>query len=483
MPHPTRFNISWPVIIGLLGMMLPLLAPTASLIDPDTFMHIASGRWMLEHRALPSSDPFSGTMPGAAWAQHEWLSQFVLACVDRIAGWGGLVLLTTACFGLALGLLARLLLAHAEPFTVLIMIMMTGGLEAEHLLIRPHMLGLPILVGWAGLVIAARDAGRPPPFAALPLMVLWANLHGAFVYGLGLAGFFAAEAVLCAGDAVLRRRAFWQWGLFCALAVLAAMATPNGPDGVIHPFRVIALPTNAATFIEWMPPNLRQNHALVIWVLGAMALGLGLGLKLPWMRLALVLGLFYESFQSVRHIEILSLVAPLAVAAALGPQLAALIRTDRPSALARWLERRVMPSSWPGLSLAALAVAALCLEIAWQPPQPVDPAEYPVAAVAEARSRHLPGQVLNEERFGGYLMFSGVPTFIDGRSDMYGDAFLARWAQAAQGDKPVLTALLDEYHVTWTLFPPDQGAVPVLDALPGWRRAYSDAAAVIHVRE
>lgn len=481
-PRAAGINLSWPVIIGLLGLMLPLLAPSATMIDPDTFMHIAAGQWMLEHGALPSRDPFSGTLPGAAWVQQQWLSELVLAIVYRLAGWGGLVLLTTACFGLALALLARRLLVHAEPFTVLIMVLLTGGIETQHLLIRPHMLGLPILVTWAGMLIAARDAEKPPPFLALPLMILWPNLHGAFVYGLGLAFFFAAEAVLCAGDPPSRRLVLRQWGLFAGLAVLAAMLTPSGPAGVLNPFRVVALPTNAATFVEWLPPDLRQDHALVTWILGAMALAFGLGLKLPPMRLILLLGLFYETFQSARHVEILCLVAPLAVAAALGPQLAARIRGGEASALARWMDRRAQPSSWPGLSFAALLVAALGTGTALHPPQPIDPAVYPVAAIAAARDRHLTGQVLNEERFGGYLMYAGIPTFIDGRSDMFGDAFLARWAQAALGNRPVLTALLDQYHVGWTLFPPEQGAVPVLDTMPGWRRAYGDGTAVIHVR-
>ena len=45
-------------------------------------------------------------------------------------------------------------------------------------------------------MIAARDEERGPPWLALPVMALWANLHGSFMFGLALAGFLAAEAVL-----------------------------------------------------------------------------------------------------------------------------------------------------------------------------------------------------------------------------------------------------------------------------------------------
>jgi hypothetical protein len=36
--------------------------------------------------------------------------------------------------------------------------------------------------------------------------------------------------------------------------------------------------------------------------------------------------------------------------------------------------------------------------------------------------------------------------------------------------------------VTWTLLQPEQGSVSRLDALPGWRRVYTDAEAMIHMR-
>jgi len=65
---------------------------------------------------------------------------------------------------------------------------------------------------------------------------------------------------------------------------------------------------------------------------------------------------------------------------------------------------------------------------------------------------------------------------------MYGDAFLKRYLEAEAGKEPVLTDVLDGYKIQWTLLMRDDGAVRVLDRLPGWRRAYDDAHNVIHVR-
>ncbi len=55
-----------------------------------------------------------------------------------------------------------------------------------------------------------------------------------------------------------------------------------------------------------------------------------------------------------------------------------------------------------------------------------DDAVTPGAALAAATRLGLSGPVFNSEGFGGFLIFRGVPTFIDGRIEMYGNDFLAK---------------------------------------------------------
>jgi hypothetical protein len=106
----------------------------------------------------------------------------------------------------------------------------------------------------------------------------------------------------------------------------------------------------------------------------------------------------------------------------------------------------------------------------------------PADAVATAARLRLEGPVFNGERFGGYLAFAGVPTFIDGRIEMYGDDFLGRQVAAERGDAVSLRQILESYGIAWTLLPPEAAAVRVLDRLPGWVRKYADERAVIHKR-
>jgi hypothetical protein len=80
------------------------------------------------------------------------------------------------------------------------------------------------------------------------------------------------------------------------------------------------------------------------------------------------------------------------------------------------------------------------------------------------------------------LIDKGVRPFIDGRSDMYGDAFTQAYFTAEASGQPDLDKFLNRYGVVWTIFEPDNPIVAVLDADPNWKRIHTDPCAVVHQR-
>src|ERR1700733_890368 len=118
---------------GVVAAFAALASPLALLHDPDTYLHIAAGRWMLAHWALPAADPFSFTMAGAQWIAGEWFGELVLAAVYVASGWGGIVVLTVASFGLAMGLLAWFLGRRLEPLPAMIAALAGAVLVLPHL--------------------------------------------------------------------------------------------------------------------------------------------------------------------------------------------------------------------------------------------------------------------------------------------------------------------------------------------------------------
>ncbi len=220
-----------------------------SLPSGDLWGHVLYGSWILDHRALPFEDPVMPLAAGIELVDDTWLSQVILAAVERAGGFEWLshtfallvlttyVLLARACtlasgskwVGTA-GTLAALYLAwnrsttfRAETFgalcfaVLLWLIVSSGGFGDDRRLRRWRLwLGIPVL------------------------FVLWANLHPSFVYGLAVLGCsFLGRAVDIARQSssvgrVLADRGLRRRLLVAELAAAATLLNPYGIDLLLH---------------------------------------------------------------------------------------------------------------------------------------------------------------------------------------------------------------------------------------------------------
>src|SRR5579859_6119687 len=162
-------TLAGPLWLGAAIYGLLLMVGERLLNDPDTYWHIAAGRWIWEHAAVPTTDPFSHTLPGAPWLAHEWLAELILAGAYAALGWAGVVALTALAVATSLILLMRALERVVRPAVALGATAMTFFLMAAHLTARPHALALPILVAWAAALVRARDRSGVPSLWLLPL--------------------------------------------------------------------------------------------------------------------------------------------------------------------------------------------------------------------------------------------------------------------------------------------------------------------------
>lgn len=487
-PGASIWRPSWPLVVALYvyfltlyqGNMLNLL-----LLDGDTYWHIAAGKWILQNGVVPTADPFSHTMPGAPWIAHEWLSEVLLALAHDHGGWGSVVALIGLAFAATAGLLMRALIQHMQPVRALMLTVMAVLLTVQHLLARPHMIALPIMMLWMIGLVRARDQDRAPSLWLLPTMALWANLHGGFTLGIVVAGWLALEAMAHAWGKPDFRKVATDWGLFVLLAAGSALLTPHGPAAYLFTWQVLMQEQYALSRIaEWASPNFHVFQPLQLWLLGGLALALYQGLRLPLFRLVLLLGLLHLSLKHVRYIELLGLLGPLLVAKSFGEQWARTAKATPPSRLDRMSEGLAGGSGAGALAAAgALAVAAPLLLATAKPLEPPDSAA-PKAALKAARDAGISGgRVLNSYGWGGYLIYSGIPVAIDGRADMYREAFLREFLTGTELTSPgAFDKLMDKYRIGWTLLTPQTPAVALLDRLPGWKRIHSDGTAVVHAR-
>ena len=438
--------------------------------DGDTWSHVATGEWIIAHGVAPHADPFSHSMPGAPWTAHEWLSELVLALAFRFGGWSGVVLVTGAAAATA-ALIVGLIAARELRGAPLVATVAIGlSLVTANLLARPHVLALPLLAAWSAGLIGARDRGRAPPLGLAALMTAWANMHGGFIFGLVLIGPFALEAVTEAPVGA-RLSTARGWATFALAALAGALINPYGVDALILPFRLMAV-ENLSRIGEWRPQDFSHMGTMELALLTLLGVTLTRPFAMAPIRAAVILALIAMALQHSRHQVLLGILAPMLLARPIAAAIGVAPFGEE------W--RRVARIAAPATLVAALAIGGARLAA---PIERTDGAAAPISALSAVPPELRRKPVLNDYAFGGYLIFEHVRPFIDARVELYGDKMLSLYDRLQRGDSDAVHDTLNRYDIAWTIFPPDNRIVAMLDREPGWRRLYSDATAVVHVRD
>jgi hypothetical protein len=357
------------------------------LLTQDTWVALVDGRHIAQH-GLPRVDEMAVMTRGARWIDQQWLAHLVLYELVRVGGLRLALGAGLAVLFLALGLAAWFARrAGASARSVALVTLLPLSIAPWLLQLRTQTLALPLFVGVYALLAA--DSRRPSTriWLVLPLLVLWANLHGSVVLG--------AALVVCHALLLLRRRPLR--GLVLAFAAPATLvATPYGLAAAeYYRSTLVGSPLRKYVF-EWRPATLSPGTALfflaavgVVFALGRHGRALSL-----FERLALPL-LFFASLAAMRNGTWFALAVgvsgPLLVDAAWGPGKAL------PEA-ARCINRR--------LAACAVAVAAVAVGGSLARPAGSLEAGWPTAgarAVASAAGPH--GLVLADDVHSDWLLW------------------------------------------------------------------------------
>jgi hypothetical protein len=450
--------------------LLLLISGNIFLNDSDTYWHIAAGRWILDHNALPQVDIYSFTKMGEPWTSTSWLAQVLYAEAYALAGWAGPTVLAAACSAAAFALLALILGRRISSGYAIIIALTALALSTSHLFARPHVLALPVMVLWVNGLVSASEGRKAPSYWLLPLIALWANLHGGFIFGLSLVAPFALDA-LWNSQSAQRRALALRWFVFGICAVVACCATPYGWESILASRKILDLGELLHLIYEWMPVDFGRIGPFQVCVLALIAGTLHCGIRLSPPRILLVMGLLYMALSHVRNVEVFALVAPLVVLTPVASQLS--LQADRFAKASFPIASAAIVFAVLGFSTWVLAAHQKFSLAANQTP----------AAAVDVLKEHNARRIFNDLPFGGYLISRNIPVFIDGRAELYGERFEMAYYRAIQlKDVKLFLDLLKDYDIDAVLLTPATPAAGLLDHLDGWKRVYSDEISVVHIR-
>jgi hypothetical protein len=453
-------RINLPMLVAVL--LIPAVLGSSQTIfnDGDVSWHIATGQWILDHRAIPHTDPFSFTWFGKPWVPIEWLAEVLYAAAYRLAGYGAVAALVTA----ALMALHGTVYLNASRWIrgSLLPIIAMDFVLLPMLLARPHVLTWPLIAFWTWLMLRAREQDRAPPLIAAAAMTVWANLHGSFVFGLVIAAAFGLEAFVDSAD---RMRALRQWLVFGIASALACLVNGNGLEGVLHPLRFTQLQM-LPLIDEWKP----STPSVTPWFFAVLAIVLALMIwkrpRLPWARWLLLASMLGLALLQVRHQAMMAIVAAMILPQGFARGSAIESSSDR-------LSNRIM------LAGAALLVVARAILPLHPPENDANPWKLIAMVPLELRSQ----PVLNGYSMGGPLILSGIRPYVDGRGDMYGDQHVVAYSRIAHGDAKLFNEAVQRWNIRWAMLPKDSKLIPVIQHTAGWRLVTQDKVGVIYARD
>lgn len=498
----------WFFLLGAFALIYALLASLRTLSDFDLFWQMATGRWVIQHHGVFSTDVFSYTAQGQPWIYPVGAGLlFYLAYLIggyTLISWLGAI----ACVATIL-----LLLRRGSAVTAALAIIAVPAIAARTSP-RADMFTVVLFAAFLSILWEQYETGSAKLWPLPPLMTAWVNLHLGFVAGLALAGAYTALEAIRLCDPQRRETSAkilkgavpwlaatlittlvnpWGWGIYRAvLRQEAAMAVHA--ERITEWARVSFTSATAQQALSIHDPASSAEWLLLFAAVACVVAAL----CRRWPATALLAAAIG---MAMRHVRLFALLACVVVVVG-GSVLGCALSTAR-----LWIRDQRMSSILAGGATAVLGllvalrssdlvtnhyyfngseIASFGAGLSWW---------FPERAMAFMERENLPAQVFNSYEEGGFLLWrlgTKYRDYIDGRAIPFGPDLFSHLQKVMQAppDSPEWQQEADRYGVNTVVFSLGRyeglkfvsAVLPQYCASRNWRPVYLDEVSVVFVR-
>jgi hypothetical protein len=240
------------VIVGAWAALLALAMP--KLLVQDTWLSLVDGRLIAQH-GLPHADTLTLWTLGRPWTDQQWGAHLLFYGLVESGGLRLLIVFGMACVLTAIVtacVVTRKLGATPGATALGALLPLLGSPWLTQ--VRSQSVALPLFVAvYALLAFDARSPGRRV-LMVLPLLAVWANLHGSVVMAAGLTSLY--------GVTLLRRGGHRARAAALVLGAPACvLATPYG-FSVVGYYRLMLVQSPLTQYVhEWQAPSVQRLTA------------------------------------------------------------------------------------------------------------------------------------------------------------------------------------------------------------------------------
>ncbi len=479
------------------GILLLLLAALAwrSIFDFDFGTHVATGRWVVAHGAVPETDPFTYTVSHRPFLAYAWLFDVGVFELYRSLGAHGLTAVRWLLL-MATGLLLVdvLRIRHCTALTASALGLATLFMCEVRFAIRPELVS-DLLSATTLWVLERRRQGRKAPLWLLPVaQLIWINTH-LYVFGWAILAIYTL-------DEVVRRRSL-RTPLAAAAAVCVAVlfVNPYGYRAILEPFLLAVRMGGGNVYGQWIrelksPLGFSADARLslylhAIWILlavGAASFAIHVWRR-RWVDAALVLVFGGLALLSIRNVVLFGVTTLPSLCVAVDDAVGAL--------RGRFPGDRAFKRAGQIVLAGVLAVAAITTlrvvtgsyyDSGSRPTRfasEIDRVSFGLDAADWLADHDLKGNGFNSFNLGGTLLWRDPAhkVFIDSRGDVGGEELMRLYLAASHPD--FWDRAQRRFGFEYAIFGHRDDGLPLVRKLwadPAWKPVYLDGTALVFVR-
>jgi len=478
------------LFIGVFFSML-LGGPRLFTNDGDLGRHITMGNYILDTGTIPTSDVFSHTMYGEKLVSHEWLSGMVFALVHRLMGFDGAVFLAALLGAFTILIIYEELVKRGNFRLVALFVgAWVAAVSSIHWLARPHMFTFFFIALWTYWLERVYRNERMNIWTFPALMLIWANMHGAFFAGFIILGAYLAGWLVEFMQGQQTKNVGRQLAFIGFLSFAITFINPYGWRLWTTILGFLGNDYITSHQVDHLSPNFHEKDMWPFLLMLVFALfALGQEHRIKFREALLLAGWGAMSLFTLRNLPLFAVVT--------APIYGDLLQSLAVKML-NWLKLASGPRENGNVLRGYVWVVAAVLFfgfVLWRG-IPMDqkgtgnvylPDKMPVQAADWLKQNPQTGNMFNQFAWGGYILYRLWPAekvFIDGQTDFYGEALLREYFEVTNVGVG-WEAILDKYAVSWMLIPRNDELAEYLYFVDDdvWDVIYEDDTAVIFRRD
>jgi len=499
-------------IIFLFGFLI--FSANIEVKDTDLWLHLATGKYIVQNLEIPQVDILSATIAGKEWINHEWLFQVIVHTIYRWGGADGLISMQVVVVGVTFALLLFLGYRREHPVLPVFLLLLVLCVYQIRLTIRPDIFSLLFFTLYVQTLSQQLDQKKSLGILFV-LQVLWTNIHGFFILGPLLV------MINLGGEWCKRRiRLPFEWNQVARLdegeykrlkqiligVVVACLFNPQTFKGAWYPISVLfSVSGDSQMFFqsigELRKPILWKTlfsldrypafKMLIVFSAGSFVWNrrkMDVGLFLFWLVFLLL------ALSAVRNIVLFAFAAYLVII--VNSYALPIYLFGRQKMLARvcpiifnmviifWITQHVKSMSYRGYYdfdkfERKSEYGGISLR------------NFPYKAADFLVDNKIQGKFFNDFNSGAYLLgraFPNIKVFMDGRTELYGADYFRNYKKIWHGDAKLFEEAVTQYGLTGAFLnsvyvPAPREFIHYLNEHEDWIPVYFDYDATIFLKD